>query len=113
MPTSADGYPEPETYGETVADFRHVGATEAIEGTDDPEPVDLPDEEPEPTFKPTRKWIAARITGLAAILTMFVLTGTWNAEESVALIGLLTEGFVSWRTPNDATPGGVPVEYGD
>jgi hypothetical protein len=53
---------------------------------------------------PTRKWWAARVTGLAAILTMCATTGGWNVEETVAVIGLLAEGCVSWLTTNDPEP---------
>lgn len=106
-------YPEPQKHGETVADFRHVDPDEARLGADAPSLVHVPDEDPQPTLRPTRKWIAARVVGVGAILTMFATTGTWDVEESVALIGLLTESFVSWLVPNDATEGGVPATYGD
>lgn len=63
-----------------------------------------------PTLKPTRKWIAARIVGVVGVLTMWATTGTWDVEETVALLALVSEGTLSWLTPNDPTPGGVPVE---
>lgn len=49
---------------------------------------------------PTNKWIAARVTGVAALLTMWATTGTWDTEETVAAIGLLSEGAISWLTKN-------------
>lgn len=54
-----------------------------------------------PDARPTRKWIAARVTGLAAVLTMWATTGTWDTEETIALIGLLTEAAISYLTPNN------------
>lgn len=49
---------------------------------------------------PTRKWIAARLTALTALATMWATTGTWDTEETVALIGILSEGGLSWLIPN-------------
>lgn len=51
-------------------------------------------------MKPTNKWLVARITGLTALLTMWATTGSWDLEETVALIGLLSEAAISWLTPN-------------
>ena len=59
---------------------------------------------------PTRKWIVARITALAAVATMYITTGSWDTEESLALVGLITEALISYLTPNHDTPGGVPVK---
>lgn len=52
---------------------------------------------------PTRKWVAARIIALSALLTMWATTGSWDTEETVALIGLLTEAAVAYLTPNQPT----------
>jgi hypothetical protein len=60
-------------------------------------------------MKPTRKWWAARAIAIGALATMFVTTGGWDAEETVAVLGLVTEGIVSWLVPNESTPGGVPA----
>ena len=49
---------------------------------------------------PTNKWLAARVTAIAALLTMWATTGTWDAEETVMLIGIVSEGAISWLTPN-------------
>jgi len=57
---------------------------------------------------PTRKWWAARVTALAGLLIMFVATGGWGAEETVAIITLVSESLVSYLIPNESTPGGVP-----
>lgn len=59
---------------------------------------------------PTRKWWATQVTALAAIVTMYFTTGSWDQEESVALVGLVAQAAVGWLTSNEATPGGVPTE---
>lgn len=51
-------------------------------------------------MNPSRKWIVARITATAALLTMWATTGTWDVEETIALIGLVSEGAISYYTPN-------------
>lgn len=60
--------------------------------------------------KPTKKWIVTQITAVAAVATMWVTTGSWDTEETVALIGLLTQASLGYLQPNNDTPGGVPVE---
>lgn len=59
-------------------------------------------------MKPTRKWWATRVTAVSALAVMAVTTGSWDAEETIALIGLLAEAAISWLTPNAQTPGGIP-----
>lgn len=49
---------------------------------------------------PTRKWAVARITALSGLLIMWTTTGTWDVEETVGLITLLTEAGISYLTPN-------------
>jgi hypothetical protein len=49
---------------------------------------------------PTRKWLAARITAVSGLLIMLATTGSWDLEETVALITILTEGSISWLVPN-------------
>ena len=49
---------------------------------------------------PTNKWLAARVTGLAGLLTMWATTGSWDTEETVALIALCSEAAISYLTPN-------------
>ena len=51
-------------------------------------------------MKPTNKWLAALVAGLGTIATRALTTGTWDTEESVALIGLLVERIVAYLTPN-------------
>lgn len=66
--------------------------------------------EPIANVNPTRKWLAARIVGVAGVLTMWATTGSWDVEETVAAIALFSEASLSWLVPNLPTPGGVPVD---
>lgn len=95
------------------SDHTHVNAANAADaadpivgdGTPDTAPAIEADEWGELAarrWRPTRKWVAARVTALAAILTMWQVTGGWDAEETIALIGLVTEGAISYLTPNGA-----------
>lgn len=59
-------------------------------------------------MKPTRKWIAAQVVALGAIAIAAATTGTWDTEETVALIGWAVQAATSYLVPNDSTPGGVP-----
>jgi hypothetical protein len=49
---------------------------------------------------PSNKWLAARVTGIAGVLTMWATTGSWDTEETVALIALCSEAAISYLTPN-------------
>ena len=58
---------------------------------------------------PTKKWIVTQVTALAALATMYLTTGTWDQEESVAAVGLVAQAIIGYVVRNDPTPGGVPV----
>lgn len=59
---------------------------------------------------PTRKWWAARVAALAALIVMYITTdGGWDDEEWVALVGLIAEGVISYLVPNARTVGGAPA----
>lgn len=49
---------------------------------------------------PTRKWMVARVTALAALAAMYLTTGSWDTEESIAAVGLVSEALISYLTPN-------------
>ena len=49
---------------------------------------------------PSRKWWAARVVAIHAVVVMWLTTGSWDVEESIALAGLLTEASVSYLVPN-------------
>jgi hypothetical protein len=55
----------------------------------------------QPTARPTNKWLAALVSGLGTIAVMALTTGSWDTEESVALVGLLVERMVSYLVPNE------------
>jgi hypothetical protein len=63
---------------------------------------------PEPSAAPTRKWWATQVTALAALAVMYFTTGSWNTEESVAAVGVVSQALIAYLVPNDPTPGGVP-----
>jgi hypothetical protein len=58
---------------------------------------------------PTKKWAVTQITAVAALLVMWATTGSWDTEETVALIGLVSQAGIGYLTPNADTPGGVPL----
>jgi hypothetical protein len=56
---------------------------------------------------PSRKWFAARITAIAGLAIMWVTTGTWDQEETVMAITVVSAALIAWLTPNaDTGPGG-------
>ena len=57
----------------------------------------------EPSLVPTRKWWVAQVTALAAIAVMYLTTGNWDAEESVAAVGWVVQAVGSWLMPNETT----------
>jgi hypothetical protein len=57
---------------------------------------------------PTNKWWAAQVVAIGALLTLWVTTGHWATDESVALIGLVVQAVTTYLVPNSPTPGGVP-----
>lgn len=62
----------------------------------------------QPSPQPTRKWIVTQITAAAALLTMWVTTGSWDVEETVGLIGLLSQAAISYATPARSTDADAP-----
>ncbi|GLW65114.1 hypothetical protein Arub01_33580 [Actinomadura rubrobrunea] len=58
---------------------------------------------------PTRKWWAALITALTAVLINWVQAGHVTKEILIALIGVVSQAAVAYLVPNESTPGGVPV----
>lgn len=49
---------------------------------------------------PSRKWAAARITALTGLAVMWATTGSWDVEETVAAITLVSEAALSYLIPN-------------
>lgn len=50
---------------------------------------------------PSRKWFAATVTGLGAIATLAIQSGTGEAFQ-IALVGFIVERAVAYLTPNAA-----------
>jgi hypothetical protein len=65
---------------------------------------------PAPSAAPTKKWIATQITALTALAVMYVTTGSWDQEETISLIGIVSQAALAYLVSNDPTPGGVPVD---
>ncbi len=61
---------------------------------------------------PTRKWWAANVTAATALALMYVTTGGWDQEESIALIGLVSQAALSWLIPNVQGASGLPADAG-
>lgn len=59
------------------------------------------------SWKPTRKWIARTIVGLIGVATMYVTTGTWDTEESLAILTLVAGASTSYLLPNAEDNTGV------
>ena len=61
-----------------------------------------------PTWKPTKKWLAALAGALASIAASWIVTGAFDDVErgmaATALVSLVAAYFKG----NDPTPGGVP-----
>ena len=49
---------------------------------------------------PSKKWFVTQITAVAALFTMWATTGSWDVEETVALIGLVSQAGIGYLTPN-------------
>jgi len=47
------------------------------------------------------------ITGAGGIAVMALSTGSWDIEESIALVTLLTERSVAYLVPNDPSGAGT------
>jgi hypothetical protein len=62
---------------------------------------------PKKSLVPTNKWIAARVTALAGLIILFITTDTWDDEEWIALVTLVSEAIVSYLVSNTDAPGGV------
>jgi hypothetical protein len=76
-----------------------------------PEPETVEPVNPaEPSLKPTRKWWVTQVTALAALATMYLTTGAWDTEESVAAVGIVAQAAIAWLVPNQVTLPATGVE---
>jgi len=58
---------------------------------------------PVTTWVPSRKWAVNVVTTLVGIAIMFVTTGAWDVEESVALLTLVGAASTTYLIPNADT----------
>jgi preprotein translocase subunit Sss1 len=49
---------------------------------------------------PSRKWFAARVTAIGAMLVGWAEAGEWSTTLTIIGIGIVTEGAVSYLIPN-------------
>ena len=61
------------------------------------------------TWVPSRKWFVTQVTASAALLTMWVTTNGWEQEETLSLIGLVSQAVIAYLVPN-AESGGTPPD---
>lgn len=54
-------------------------------------------------YKPTKKWFAALITGVAAVAAHAVLSGGWDATENGELVALASALAGAYIKRNDST----------
>jgi hypothetical protein len=47
----------------------------------------------------SRKWWASRVTALTGLVTMWITTGSWDTEESVMLLTIVSAAAISWLVP--------------
>ena len=49
---------------------------------------------------PSRKWMVARVTAIAAFFIAWIEAGEWTSTLSIMLVGIVSEGIISYLTPN-------------
>lgn len=49
---------------------------------------------------PSRKWMAARVTMIAATLVAWIQAGEWNTTIAVMVVGVMSEAAISYLVPN-------------
>lgn len=64
----------------------------------------------EPSLKPTRKWWVTQITAVTALAVMYLTTGSWDVEESVSAVGIVSQAAIAWLVPNEPTEPATGVE---
>lgn len=54
-----------------------------------------------PSWLPTRKWFVSVVTAVTGLLIMWVTSGSWDQEETVGLITLVSGSIATYLIPND------------
>jgi hypothetical protein len=62
------------------------------------------------SYKPTKKWIAAAVSGVLLIVVHAIASGGFDTTEWGEVGALVTALAASYVQSNDATPGGVPLK---
>ncbi len=57
---------------------------------------------------PTRKWIVRTVTSLTGFAIMWATTGSWDTEETVAMITIVSAAIISYLVPNTEDNNGIP-----
>lgn len=60
------------------------------------------------TWVPSRKWFAQVIGMAGALFMMWATTGSWDQEETVALITLAVTALTTYILPNAEPPQNFP-----
>lgn len=60
---------------------------------------------------PTRKWVVAQVSAVVGLVLMLI-TGdpTITDPEKVAIGTFVVQAVATYLTPNEDTPGGVPIK---
>lgn len=66
-----------------------------------------PNSAPPQNWKPTRKWYALVVTGIAAILANLIESGSFDSVERGMTATLLVGAAAAYFKKNPATPGGA------
>lgn len=66
-----------------------------------------PQSAPPENWKPTRKWYALVVTGIATILASLIDSGSFDATERGMTATLLVGAAAAYFKKNPATPGGA------
>jgi hypothetical protein len=62
------------------------------------------------SYYPTRKWMVAVVTAMGTFTVTWIQAGRLTTELQIALVGIVTQSVVTYLTPNQDTPGGVPLK---
>jgi hypothetical protein len=62
------------------------------------------------SWAPTRKFVAALLTGLLTIAGHAIASGAWDTTEWGELVALGTALTAAYVVPNENTPSGVPLK---
>jgi phage portal protein BeeE len=55
---------------------------------------------PSATWVPSRKWFALQIASAVGLGTMYLTTGSWNSEESIAALTWFGAAASTYLLPN-------------